>query len=74
MARKRGALDQGAACLGFVGGLLLGAAAAITRISKRGATRRKDLRAFGSASLELEADESIQRAKAAARDRQRSGD
>ena len=74
MARKSGLIDRGAACLGLVTGMLLGALYALTRIQKRGATRRKDLVAFGAASLEQDLERSISEAKAKARERREAAD
>ena len=74
MARKGGFIDGGMACLGLAAGLLLGAVYTLTRIKKRGAIRRKDLVAFGAASLEQDMEASIEEAKALAQERRKASD
>ena len=69
MARKRKGLDQNTTFVGIILGMLLGMLYAITRISKSGALRRRDLVELGGASLELEMETSISDAKAAAMQR-----
>ncbi len=69
MARKRKGLDQNTTFVGILLGMLLGMLYAITRISKSGALRRRDLVELGGASLELEMETSISDAKAAAMQR-----
>ena len=71
MATRRGPIDAGAALLGLLLGGIIGALYAITRISKSGPVRRRDLASFGGGTLELEIDASIRQAKSAARDRRR---
>ena len=69
MSRKGNGLDQNTTFVGIILGMLLGMFYAITRISKSGALRRKDLVELGGASLELEMETSLSDAKAAAMQR-----
>jgi len=65
-------MNDRACFLGIVLGLGIGAIYAQMRVTQRGALRRKDIRQFGAASAEQEAQSSIRAAQQRARARQDS--
>ncbi len=69
MKRTRPKLDNGAAGLGMLIGMLLGGVYSQLRIKRRGSLRRRDLLHFGAATRELEMEASLEAAKRQARDR-----
>ena len=66
MASNSRGLDGKAALFGALLGAIGGGLFALSRLSKRGAVRRRDLTSFGAGSIDVEIDASMQQAKAAA--------
>lgn len=62
-------LNENAAGVGIVLGMILGAIYTLLHISKRGAVRRRDLTQFGAATAELETKAAISDAKQQAKAR-----
>ncbi len=69
MKRPRLKLDDGAAFVGIVLGLPLGALLASLRLKRRGAVLRGDLTRLGAASGEMEMEAALEEAKREARAR-----
>ncbi len=74
MSHRAGALNPGAALVGFLLGLAVGGVYAILHIKKSGAVRRRDLTHFGVGSVELEIEASLDNAKTLARERLQDAD
>ncbi len=62
-------LDDSAAFVGILIGLVIGALYALLRIKQKGAVRRKDLTQFGAGTAEVEMEGSLNEAKQRARAR-----
>ncbi len=69
MRPKRSDLDDGAAFVGILLGIVLGAIYALLRIKQNGPSRRRDLTQFGAARAEVEMQARMNQAKAEAKAR-----
>lgn len=74
MSHKKPTLDQGAVLVGMALGMAVGAVYALLHIKKSGAVRRRDLTNFGTGSVELEIEASLNDAKDQARKRLQDAD
>ena len=69
MKRKRPPLDDNAAFVGILLGIVIGALYALLHIKQKGAVRRKDLTQFGAGTAEVEMQANLEEAKRLAKAR-----
>lgn len=74
MRLKRSDVDDSAAFVGILLGLVLGALYALLHIKRSGPSRRRDLKALGAATAAMEMEASIVEAKAKAKSRMERDD